>query len=907
MGIIKLKKMSEAQAEDPSTEISLGEDETKRQVYGEEADFEAAEETEIEHKNTEMIRCFKRNNRMVAKLSTEAQNYFDETDERFKPIDLSWRKENGRLIARCGERSYSFSENHLEDLVEIRNGTETLGWTFFSPDSADLSVEYGLEENKKNKAYVIYRNADSGVDLEYFLTGGRVKENIVVKHRREGLYEFYFEIKKQGLSVDVSEKEGRQYLIFKRWENVYFTLPAPYMTDANEQRSEDVYFEVDDIKDESVRFKICADEGWINASERAFPVKIDPEVIIGELGHSAAEFYWSYKGASAYNYDDVSLGFEASASSSGGSPKTRMGFIKINLNGIPSGSIVAKAILKMKVRFKYDWTGTNLNLRSVYKFIGGNSTLGGTEKSLYLAPTDTWLTIDLTSWVKDRMGESPILALEPTSGNGYITFDISTLDVQIEYFQPEDNEKTLKTYSIGGGALSVNLFNGEIGYSYASLAAAGKIPVGVYPEFKQKLFTGQGHYSFDGKQASPNFGLGRGWKLNLHEFFVNGARNKTFYSSLGSNKVLRMANNNFEQYDAKAFYWKNGIKQFIEMDACKKSGDDYEKDLDGNYLYDDGGVERKAYKVYVNKNKDMLYVNEEIKEICNKILEGYTEEWYELVGQSERNITKLGRTQYFDFTVDNNSYQIDYRYLKGEQNIYEYYSNKKGMVEFLTGSPSKNYSIYSDDNNDELNSRFYMISRDYPTYDFSDSIGDLDNHNMVYRSEMVKKYVYTNWDYTPCYTIPKLKKYMPEELLNAEYEYVQGLENLNGLRKSRCYYLNAVEDFYSQAKEDCDRVSDFCDNKDEKEYNMRRVYETEQIRRGNETYHSYKLELKRLATEIREAEKKFGESEKTLKNLAEELKKSAVDYLVVGETTMYGYDYYGLLKQITDGANEVNI
>ena len=180
MGTIKLKKMSEAQAEEPNAEIFFGQDETKRQV-GEEADFEAAEETEMEHKNTEMIRCFKRNNRMVAKLSAEAQNYFDETDERFKPIDLSWRKENGRLIARCGQRSYSFSENTLEDLVEIGNGPEKLGWTFFSPNSADLSVEYGLEENKKNRAHVVYRNADSGVDLEYFVTGGRVKENIVVK------------------------------------------------------------------------------------------------------------------------------------------------------------------------------------------------------------------------------------------------------------------------------------------------------------------------------------------------------------------------------------------------------------------------------------------------------------------------------------------------------------------------------------------------------------------------------------------------------------------------------------------------------------------------------------------------------------------------------------------------------
>ena len=51
MGTIKLKKMSEAQAEEPNAEIFFGQDETKRQV-GEEADFEAAEETEMEHKNT---------------------------------------------------------------------------------------------------------------------------------------------------------------------------------------------------------------------------------------------------------------------------------------------------------------------------------------------------------------------------------------------------------------------------------------------------------------------------------------------------------------------------------------------------------------------------------------------------------------------------------------------------------------------------------------------------------------------------------------------------------------------------------------------------------------------------------------------------------------------------------------
>ncbi|MBS5023486.1 MAG: RHS repeat protein, partial [Firmicutes bacterium] len=683
------------------------------------------------------------------------------------------------------------------------------------------------------------------------------------------------------------------------------------MTDANEQRSEDVYFEVDDIRDESVRFKICADESWINASERAFPVKIDPEVIIGELGHSAAQFYWSYKGASSYTYDDVSVGFEVSSSSSGGSAKTRMGFIQIKLNGIPSGSIVAKAVLKMKVRFKYGWTGTDLNLHKVYKFMGGTSMLGGIEKSFSLTPTDGWLAIDLTSLVKDEMGGSMMLALEPVSGSGYITFDISTLDVQIEYFQPEDNEKTLKTYSIGGGALSVNLFNGEIGYSYASLTAAGKIPVSVYPEFKQKLFTGKGYYFFDGKQASPNFGLGKGWKLNLHEFLVNGARNKTFNGALGSDTVLRMANNNFEQYDAKAFYWKNGIKQFIKMDACKKSGDEYVKDLDGNYLYDDGGVERKAYKVYVNKNKDMLYVNEEIKEICNKILEGYTEEWYELIGQTEKKLDFSNGWNY-SLEVGGKTIYVNRRFLKKEEEpgwnywVYEYYSLEDKKIKKI----GPNDMRFISENIEEIKSKGkYIIYKGYFTHSLSESgEGKLEISNLVSaHNESFYKYVYTKKIYKPCYQDTKLQKYIPEELVKAEQLYTQYLENLNSLKMSKCYYQNAKESFYSDSKEQYDKVRDLESSGSGKTFYFNRIYETESQKLNNENVWSYDVQLEKLEKEISEVEEKLIESENTLKNLAEELKKSAVDYLVVGETTMYGYDYYGLLKQITDGTNEVNI
>lgn len=56
--------------------------------------------------------------------------------------------------------------------------------------------------------------------------------------------------------------------------------------------------------------------------------------------------------------------------------------------------------------------------------------------------------------------------------------------------------------------------------------------------------------------------------------------------------------------------------------------------------------------------------------------------------------------------------------------------------------------------------------------------------------------------------ILKLQKYIPEELVKAEQLYTQYLENLNSLKMSKCYYQNAKESFYSDSKEQYDKVRD---------------------------------------------------------------------------------------------------
>lgn len=59
-------------------------------------------------------------------------------------------------------------------------------------------------------------------------------------------------------------------------QDVIYTLAAPYMVDANGEVCRDVRFEVEPGKNihESV-VKVIADQTWLNASDRAYPVVID--------------------------------------------------------------------------------------------------------------------------------------------------------------------------------------------------------------------------------------------------------------------------------------------------------------------------------------------------------------------------------------------------------------------------------------------------------------------------------------------------------------------------------------------------------------------------------------------------------------------------------------------------------
>lgn len=123
---------------------------------------------------------------------------------------------------------------------------------------------------------VTYPNVWPGVDLKYENYGYNVKESIVVRGPQPE-YRYSFILELDGLTPELQE-DGSIHLRNGNGETVYY-MPAPYMTDAKQQISYDVVYTLEEIET-GYLLTVTADNTWIEDMERAYPVSIDPSMIL---------------------------------------------------------------------------------------------------------------------------------------------------------------------------------------------------------------------------------------------------------------------------------------------------------------------------------------------------------------------------------------------------------------------------------------------------------------------------------------------------------------------------------------------------------------------------------------------------------------------------------------------------
>ena len=262
---------------------------------------------EDEAKREENVKHFRMSDGSYrAQIFTEPVHYYDETEGKYLAIDNTLCD-----CPACLEKEDDFDgyENRQSD-VRVKFGKRTNGKLFtlekdgykvewkllgkrdkrllcdalndscaFLPNGKQRSAETKLSDE------IRYNDIAPGTDLQYILSPKRIKENIIVRERQDS-YEYKFELKLKNLNVELSEDGQRLELFIQKIDEesgalgkeTIFTIPMPYMFDADGKKSGEVTYELERLSGNKFIFSVIADENWINAEGRAFPVTIDPVI-----------------------------------------------------------------------------------------------------------------------------------------------------------------------------------------------------------------------------------------------------------------------------------------------------------------------------------------------------------------------------------------------------------------------------------------------------------------------------------------------------------------------------------------------------------------------------------------------------------------------------------------------------
>lgn len=222
------------------------------------------------------------------------------------------------------------------------------------PTMLTLQESYGWNVNdvipKNLQSSLVYENVFPNVDLLYTAFGNNIKEQIVVNAPQSGYrYDFLLDLngltaaKAEDGSISLTDTEGNQL----------YKIPAPYMEDNNGEISPEVSFTLHEAE-QGVILTVEANAEWINAAERAFPVKIDPSFTIIS-GKALDEIYSVYTMEAAPN--DTTLGRQylyvgAQPYSTSNDGRYRLYMHFNDMPSIPAGSEVVNAQLNL-YQFQY--------------------------------------------------------------------------------------------------------------------------------------------------------------------------------------------------------------------------------------------------------------------------------------------------------------------------------------------------------------------------------------------------------------------------------------------------------------------------------------------------------------------------------------------------------------------------
>lgn len=159
--------------------------------------------------------------------------------------------------------------------VAHRSTTTAIAAKVTNPENNFRTIEDAKSATFSSK--VLYEDVLPGVDLEYIVDPGTVKENIIVNNRTSH-YEYVFMLDLSGL-YPVIQSDGSIIVYNEDTDAQEYELPVPFMYDSLGNISEDVTYTLSESGN-AYSLTVTANANWINAEDRSFPVTIDPTYVV---------------------------------------------------------------------------------------------------------------------------------------------------------------------------------------------------------------------------------------------------------------------------------------------------------------------------------------------------------------------------------------------------------------------------------------------------------------------------------------------------------------------------------------------------------------------------------------------------------------------------------------------------
>ena len=230
-------------------------------------------------------------------------------------------------------------------LMKLKQEDASIYWSVVSPQKNKVTGQAtnGAAQSDdpmsltRLTSQMLYADIFEDTDLQYIVTPTGVKENIIVK-KAQSAYAYTFELKVKG--VTLSLEEDGSIAVRNGDGSDRFVIPAPYMFDAAGDISEAVRYELEAGKNgKTYTLSVVADEDWINASGRQFPVTIDPAVQLKRGWDSVHDATLAYQSVTSAEEDYLNTAKKF------GTSKLWVGMYR---SGLETGALIQTPIKELK-------------------------------------------------------------------------------------------------------------------------------------------------------------------------------------------------------------------------------------------------------------------------------------------------------------------------------------------------------------------------------------------------------------------------------------------------------------------------------------------------------------------------------------------------------------------------------